>query len=186
MFNFQVKVYSGYVHILKDCVPKSFMILPKMKRDARKRVMQMRCLLDTLNGRNASLIRHAAQLRTEVSVRWSTGTLADVLQTAAVYAVQTLDGLQLMAVPWHQITSSIETYIFRCDELSYGRDDTRLSRREVDMAAQAMNECGVAVDRVLRLLKPPSPVTGKYQWEDRPTSPTSTVNGMILCRDASV
>jgi len=154
------------------------MMLPRRKREARNRLMQMRRLHGTLSGCSASLMRHAAQLRTEISVRWSTGTLADVLRTAAVYAVQTLDGLQLMAVPWRMLTSSIETYIFKCEDLAYGRDDSLLSGRQIDMAAQAMNECGVAVDRVLRLLKPPNSITGKYRWEERPTSPTTTPNGM--------
>jgi len=170
-------VYSGYVHVLKDCVPKSFMILPTRKRDARTRMAQIRHLHHALIGRNASMTRHVAELRTEVSVRWSTGTLADVLQTAAEYAVQTLDGLQFMAVPLEQIVSSVERWAGVCEELCNGRDDIQLSERAIDMAAHAMNECGVAVDRVLRLLTHPSAVTGKYRWEERPTAP---VDGIIF------
>lgn len=137
----------------------------------------MRRLHQALSGRNAGMTRHAAELRTEVSVRWTSGTLADVMSTAATYAVQTLDGLQFMAVPLQQLTSSIDSWLFRCDELSYGRDNRQLPGRSIDMAAQALNECGVSVDRICRRLARPSTMSGRYRWEERASA---RLNGMYF------
>jgi len=162
-----VKVYSGYVHVLKNVVPKTFLTLPTTGWQARKRLAQMRRLQLILCDRNASMAAHAAQLRTEISVRWTSGTLADVLSTAALYAVQTLDGLQFMAVPLQQIASSVESWIFRCEELGHRRDGSRLVRRDINMAAHALNECGVSTDQIRRRLQRPNTATGQYGWEDR-------------------
>lgn len=175
LFCLQVKVYSGFVHVLKDNVPRKFMMLPLTIRAARQRVADMQRLHDVLQRRNVTMIRHAAELRVEISIRWTNGSLADVMSTAAVYAVQTLDGLEYMAVPLTQITSSISTWAARCDELTHGRDNTRMSARSLDLAAHALNECGVSTDRIDRRLERPSSVTGRYGY-DEPAP--ATVDGM--------
>jgi hypothetical protein len=141
----------------------------------------MHFLQNALNARNARMTAHAAQLRTEVSVRWTSGPFADVLSTAALYAVQTLDGLQFMTVPLQQIASSVECWTFRCEELGHRRDSSQLARRDVDLAAQALNECGVSSDQIRRRLARPSTLTGKYRWENRAAA---TENGIlfVICK----
>jgi len=92
------------------------------------------------------------------------------MSTCARYAVQTLDGLQFMPVPLEILRASIASWTSRMNEISRGRDSTSLSRRAIDIAAQVLNECGVASDQVRRRLHRPSDVTGKYRWEERPAA----------------
>lgn len=147
-----MKVYTGFVHVLKALVPKSFFQLPLHVRAARQRVGHMGRLQQALEARDNRLTRHAAQLRVEVSLRWTSDSLADVMHTAAQFAVQTLDGLCYMPVPLDQLKTSIAGWVSQCESLGHGRDSNELSKRRLDLAARALNECGVATDRILRRL----------------------------------
>jgi len=60
---------------MKAAVAKQFVMLPLKIRDARRRLAQMRRLQSALVDSSGAVAKHASQLRLEVSLRWTSGSL---------------------------------------------------------------------------------------------------------------
>ena len=171
-----LKVYPGFVHILKGRMSAGSVTMPRTVKQARLRLSTLKRWEDFLkvhNNQHNALLPISSSLRVEVSLvlRQSVEATKD---RALKFAEDFMPRLQFRALPFSRVVINLGEWLntARLYPVGRGRDAGQLPLDGRTVMAVILNQAGVANSRVVERVDLPRPGLGYLFSRSRIQRPT--------------